>query len=172
MTCYRTPRALPCSPNLDDRGVAEPLIKGVQAAASTIGRQIDVPYASSERDIDTAFASLVQNRDEALLIQPDPFFLERRMELATLAIRHAVAAIYINRAFPDAGGLMSYGSSFEDVSRQAGGYAGRILKGEKPADLPVVRATKFEFVINQKTAKALGLSIPLPVLARADEVLE
>jgi putative tryptophan/tyrosine transport system substrate-binding protein len=150
----------------------EPMIKSVQAAASTIGRQVEVLYASSNSDIDTAFANLVQKRAEALLIGTDALFLEGRVQLATLALRHAVPAVYANRAFPEAGGLMSYGSSFEDIFCQAGVYTGRILKGEKPGDLPVVQATKFELVINLKTAKALGLTIPPGVLAIADTVIE
>jgi putative ABC transport system substrate-binding protein len=158
--------------NLEQRLMAEVMIRDVQAAASTIGRQIEVLYASTNRDIDTAFVNLVQKRAEALLIMTDALFLERRAQLATLALRHAVPAIYAIRDFPEAGGLMSYGSSYVDIFRQAGIYAGRILKGEKPADLPVMQATKFEFVINLKTATALGLTIPSGVLAIADEVIE
>jgi putative ABC transport system substrate-binding protein len=150
----------------------EIMIKDVQAAASTIGRQIEVLYARTNRDIDSAFASLVQKRAEGLLISTDELFRERLEQLATLALRHAVPAIYAARVFPEAGGLMSYGSSFEDIIRQAGVYAGRILKGEKPANLPVMQATKFEFVINLKTAKALGLTFPPGVLAIADEAIE
>jgi putative ABC transport system substrate-binding protein len=144
----------------------------VQAAASTIGRQIEVFYASTNRDIDTAFTNLVQKRAEALLICIDPLFLESRAQLAALALRHAVPAIYANRAFPEAGGLMSYGSSYVDIFRQAGVYVGQILKGQKPADLPVLRATKFELVINLKTAKTLGLTVPSNLLAITDDVIE
>jgi putative ABC transport system substrate-binding protein len=158
--------------NLGDRLGAEALIKDVQAAASTMGRQIEVLYASSDRDIDTAFANLVQKHIEALLIQPNALFLERRVQLATLALHHAIPAIYAVREFPDAGGLMSYGSSYVDIFRQAGVYAGRILKGEKPRDMPIVQATKFEFVINLKTAKALGITFPPGLLAIADEAIE
>jgi putative tryptophan/tyrosine transport system substrate-binding protein len=158
--------------NSDSPLTADSMIKDVQAAASTIGRQTEVLYASTKRDIDAAFASLVQKRLGALLITPDPLLFENRAQIATLALRDAVPAIYAIRAFPDAGGLMSYGSSFADIFRQAGVYAGRILKGEKPGDLPVIQATKFELVINLKTAKALGLEIPPMLLARADEVIE
>jgi putative ABC transport system substrate-binding protein len=158
--------------NLEDRLAAESMINNAQSAASTIRRQIEVLYARSDRDIETAFASFVQTRAEALLIQPNALFLQRRAQIAALALRHGVPAIYAIRDFPEAGGLMSYGSSFADTFRQAGAYVGRILKGEKPADLPVVQATKFEFVINLKTAKALGLTFPPGLLAIADEVIE
>ena len=143
-----------------------------QASAKAIGRQIEILTASTNREIDAAFASLVQKRAEALLIGPDVFFTNRRVQLATLAVRHGVPAIYSFREFAEAGGLMSYGTSNADRDRQVGVYAGRILKGEKPADLPVLQPAKFEFVINLQTARTLGLDVPATLLARADEVIE
>jgi putative ABC transport system substrate-binding protein len=152
--------------------VAEAAIADAQTAASAIGRQVDVLTAATNRDIDTAFATVVQTRTAAIFVSPDSFFARRRAHIVILAARHAVPAIYPNREDADAGGLMSYGSSILDVSRQLGLYAGRILKGEKPADMPVVRATKFDFVINLQTAKTLGIDVPATLLARADEVIE
>ncbi len=147
-------------------------IKDAQASAMATGRQIEIFTASTNREIDVAFASLVQMRADALLIGPDVFFTNRRVQLATLAVRHAVPAIYAFREFAEAGGLMSYGTSGTDRDRQVGVYTGRILKGEKPANLPVLRPTKFEFVINLQTARMLGLEIPPSLLGRADEVIE
>jgi putative tryptophan/tyrosine transport system substrate-binding protein len=153
--------------------VAEAVIADMQAAASAIGRQVDVLTAGTNRDIDTAFASAVQKRVDALVVSPDGFFSgNRRVQIVVLAARHALPVIYANREDVDGGGLMSYGSSVPDVFRQAGRYTGRILKGEKPADMPVLRATRFEFVINLQTAKTLGINIPPTLLARADEVIE
>ena len=152
--------------------VAEAVIADAQTAASAIGRQIDVLTAGTNRDIDAAFATVVQTRTAAIFVSPDPFFARRRAHIVILAARHAVPAIYPNREDADAGGLMSYGSSILDVSRQLGIYTGRILKGAKPADMPVLRATKFEFVINLQTAKTLGIDVPASLLARADEVIE
>ena len=150
----------------------ETLIKDAQAAAATIGRKIEVVSAGTTRDIDTAFASLVQNRVDALMVGADPMFLDRRVQLATLAARYMLPAIGAGREFADAGILMSYGASNTDRYRHVGIYTGRILKGEKPADLPVAQATKFELVINLQTARALGLDVPATLLARADEVIE
>ena len=152
--------------------VADVMIKDVQAAAAAIRCQIVVLNAGTNREIDAAFASVVQKRADALLVSPDVLFTDRRVQLATLAVRHAVPTIYSLREHTEVGGLMSYGPNNTDRERQAGVYTGRILKGEKPADLPVLRATKFEFVINLQTAKALGLEIPPTLLSRADEVIE
>jgi len=143
-----------------------------QAAASTIGRQIEVFTASTNGEIEVAFASMVQKRADALLIGTNVFLRNRRVQLATLAARHALPAIYFNREFVEVGGLMSYGLSSADFERQAGIYVGRILKGEKPADLPVMQPTRSEFVINLATARALGIAIPPGLLAIADEVIE
>jgi putative ABC transport system substrate-binding protein len=152
--------------------ITEPFVMEVQTAASAIGRQIEVVTASTKSDIDTAFAMIVNNRADAFLVSTDALFLTRRVQLVTLAARHAVPAMYFRREFAEAGGLMSYGSSLTEQFRQNGIYAGRILKGEKPAEIPVQLPTKFEFVINLQTAKTLGLEIPPTVLARADEVIE
>jgi putative tryptophan/tyrosine transport system substrate-binding protein len=150
----------------------ETLTRDSQAAASAIGRQIEVLTASTNRDIDLAFASLVQKQADALLVAPGVLFANRRVQLTTLAARHAVPAIYFDREFAEAGGLMSYGANISDVMRQLGIYTGRVLRGEKPADMPVMQPTKFELVINLQTAKTLGLEIPPALLARADEVIE
>jgi putative tryptophan/tyrosine transport system substrate-binding protein len=143
-----------------------------QAAASTIGRQIEVFTASTNGEIDAAFASLVQKRADALLIAPAPLFQTRRAQLATLAARHALPAIHFAREFVDATGLMSYGASIAYSNRQGGIYVGRILKGERPADMPVMQPTKFEFIINLQTARTLGIEVPPTLLALADEVIE
>jgi putative ABC transport system substrate-binding protein len=143
-----------------------------QATASTIGRQIEIFTASTSGEIDAAFASMVQKRADALLIGTNVFFNTRRVQFATLAARHALPAIHFAREFVEAGGLMSYGASTADMHRQAGIYVGRILKGEKAADLPVMQPTKFEFVINLQTARALGIGVPPTLLATADEVIE
>jgi putative ABC transport system substrate-binding protein len=147
-------------------------VANLQAAASFLGKEIEVLRAGTIDEIDAAFASLVQKRADALLVITSVLFFNRRTQLVTLAARHAVPAIYWTRDFTEASGLMSYGSDVTDQLRQAGIYTGRILKGEKPADLPVMRATKFEFVINLQTAKTLGLIIPPGLLAIADEVIE
>ena len=150
---------------------ARSIIAGTQEAAFTLGMQIEIIFASNEGEIDTALAGLGA-RSQALIIHPEVLFLENLGKLAALAIREQLPALYTIRDFPQAGGLMSYGSSFLEAHRQAGVYAGRILKGEKPGELPVQRATKFDLVINLKTAKALGFDVPATLLARADEVIE
>jgi len=150
----------------------ETILRDMQAAARTLGLKLHVLHASTERDFDTVFASLVRLQPGGLVIGTDGFLISRSEQLAALALRHAVPAIFQYREFAAAGGLMSYGSSFSDSYRQVGIYTGRILKGEKPADLPVQQAVKAELIINLKTAKALGLTVPLPLLGRADEVIE
>jgi putative tryptophan/tyrosine transport system substrate-binding protein len=149
---------------------AKPVSKMLQAAATTLGVQLNVQEASTDAEIEAAFRSL--RPGSALLIGTDPSFFARRASLVALAARHAVPAMYDNRESADAGGLMSYGQNTETSWEQAGKYVSRILKGEKPAGLPVVQPTKFEFVINLKTAKALGLTIPETLLATADEVIQ
>ena len=155
-----------------NNAMTEAVIKDLHTAALAIGVQIDVFNAGTNRDIDTVFASLVQKRIDALLVSPDPLFSNRRGQLVTLATYHRIPAIYFSREFAEVGGLMSYGTSQTDIFHQVGIYVGRILKGEKPADMPILRATRFELVINLQTAKTLGLTIPPGVLAIADEVIE
>jgi putative ABC transport system substrate-binding protein len=152
--------------------VSASFISDVQAAASSIRKQIEVLEAPTGRDIDTVFASLAQKPIDALLVGPSPLLTNRRVQLVTLATYHRVPAIYPWRDAPEIGGLMSYGTSITDAYRQAGVYTGRIVKGEKPADLPVVQSIKFEFVINLNTARAFGLSFPPGMLAIADELIE
>jgi putative ABC transport system substrate-binding protein len=151
---------------------AEPNVRDVQAAAKAVGQQIDFLRAGSEREIDSAFRTMVGQRTDALLVAHDPFLFGRREQLVTLAAYTAIPAIYEFREFVLAGGLMSYGSKLTDNYHLAGGYAGKILKGAKPADLPVQQPTKLFLTINLKTAKSLGLEIPAKLLALADEVIE
>ena len=141
-------------------------------AARVLGLQIQIFKASSAREINAAFAAFLPERPDALFVAPDPFFVGRRVQLANLAARHAIPASYSSGDFPEAGGLMSYGTDINDAYRQVGDYAGRVLKGAKPADMPVAQSTKFQLVINLQTAQLLGLDVPPSLLARADEVIE
>jgi ABC-type uncharacterized transport system substrate-binding protein len=150
----------------------ESLKKDVEVAAAAGGPQVEFFTASTGVDIDAAFVSLLQRRADALLVHPDNLFINRRVQLITLTARHALPAIYPLRPDAEAGGLMSYGTKLAEAHRQAGVYTGRILKGTRPADLPVVQPTKFEFVVNLQTAKAIGLTVPPTLLARADVVIE
>jgi len=147
-------------------------LRGVQDAARALGQQVNILSASTEREIDRAFATATQSGARALLIGSDPFFNNERDQVVALAAHHAIPAIYEGREFVMAGGMASYGTSLTDAYRQAGNYAGRILRGENAAELPVMQPTKFEFVINLKTAKALGLNVPPGLLSSADEVIE
>ena len=156
----------PNNPNLETQ------LRNLQAAGHTVGRRILVLSARTQNEIDAAFARLVEQQAGGLLINTDAFFFSQRDQLIALAKRYAIPAIFDRREFAEAGGLMSYGGSVTDVYRLAGIYTGRILKGEKPADLPVQQSTRVELVINVKTAKALGLTLPLSLLGRADEVIE
>ena len=155
-----------------DNPNAEADTAAAQAAARTLGQETHVAHVRIERELDAAFASLVQQRAVALLVASDPLFVSGRGRLVALAARHRLPAIYDRRELAAAGGLVSYGANFADAHRLVGVYVGRILKGEKPADLPVVQPTKFELVINLKTAKTLGLTVPPSLLATADEVIE
>jgi putative ABC transport system substrate-binding protein len=151
---------------------ADAVITSARAGAATIGVPIDILQASTIPEIDAAFAKLAEKPGNALLISPDPFFTGRRTQIATLAARHAIPTIYDVREFAESGGLMSYGPSFANVYQQTGVYAGRILKGDKPSDLPVQRPTKFELVVNLTTARAIGITVPDKLIALADEVIE
>jgi putative tryptophan/tyrosine transport system substrate-binding protein len=151
---------------------AEPGTREAQEAARKLGLELHVVGASNVQEIDAAFAAIVQRHVQALVIDGDPLFFARRQQLAVLTVRHAMPAIYGSRGFPDAGGLMSYGASNIDADRLGGVYVGRILKGDKPADLPVQQSVKVELIINMITAKALGVTFPLTLLGRADEVIE
>jgi putative tryptophan/tyrosine transport system substrate-binding protein len=157
------------NPSYPDHGVQ---LGELREGANAINQEINIVQAATAHDIDMAFVSLVQKGANALIVVNDPFFVSRRDQIVALAARHRMPAIYFSREFAAAGGLLSYGASLVDAARQGGIYTGKILKGEKPTDLPVMQSTKFEFVINLKTAKNLGLEIPPTVLATADEVIE
>jgi putative ABC transport system substrate-binding protein len=156
----------------DPREGREAFIKDVEKSAATIGKQVEVLNASSSRDIDVVFAALVQKPTDGLLIAPQALFLARRGQIVGLTLRHAVPAIFPWREAVEIGGLMSYASSLPDLCRQVGIYVGRVLKGEKPGDLPIMQASKFELVVNLQTAKTIGLDLPATMLASADEVIE
>jgi len=153
-------------------GDAEATLRDVEPAARTMGLQLHVLNASTSREIDEAFATFGSERPDAVFVSLDPFLNSRRAQLVNLAARHAVPASFSNRDFAEIGGLMSYGTNIADSFRQMGVYVGRILKGAKPSDLPVVQASKFELVINHQTARMLGITVPPTLLARADEVIE
>jgi putative tryptophan/tyrosine transport system substrate-binding protein len=158
--------------NPSNAASTESTLRDIEPAARAIGLQLQVLTASTGLEIDAAFATIVRERHNALFVGPDAFFLTRSMQLALLASRHSVPTSFPLRDFAQAGGLMSYGTSLTDAYRQIGVYAGRVLKGAKPADLPVVQATKFELIINRVTARILGLDVPPSLLATADEVIE
>jgi putative tryptophan/tyrosine transport system substrate-binding protein len=147
-------------------------VRDVETAARAMGLQIQVLNASNGREIDTAFTSLARDRPDALFVGGDQLFTLRHVQLVHLASRHGVPATYGGRRFAEAGGLMTYGTNTADSYRQTGVYVGRILKGAKPADLPVEQSTKFELIINAQTARTLGIEVPPTLLARADEVIE
>jgi putative tryptophan/tyrosine transport system substrate-binding protein len=144
----------------------------IQAAADTLGQRLEVLTASTDGDLEAAFTTMVARGAGALVVKPDPFFIDRRERLVALAARHAIPAIYPLRVFVEVGGLMSYGTFYVDLNHQVGTYAGKILKGARPADLPVQQGVKFELVINLKTAKSLGVEVPFRLLQVADEVIE
>ncbi|MGB9411707.1 MAG: ABC transporter substrate-binding protein, partial [Pseudolabrys sp.] len=152
--------------------ITESISKDLQSATRALGLQLHILNASTEHDFDTVFATFTKLRADVLVIAPDAMFISRSEQLGALTLRHAVPAVTQFREFAAAGGLMSYGGSFTEPTRLVGVYTGRVLKGEKPADLPVMQATKVELVINLKTAKALGINVPNTLIGRADEVIE
>jgi putative tryptophan/tyrosine transport system substrate-binding protein len=158
--------------NPEDQMNVNDMIADIRRGAAALGLQVEVLHANTGGDLETAIVGVVRKQAAALMISPSSLFLDRRAQIAMLALREGVPAIYANRNFPEAAGLMSYGSNWTDTFRQSGVYCGRILKGEKPSDLPVMQPTKFELVINLKTAKSLGLAIPETLLATADEVIQ
>jgi len=163
--------AMLINPN-DDANVVKSMIEDTLGAAIITGQEIKVLYAGNVSDIDTAFTSLAENRSEVLLVTPSAFFSTRRTQIVAQAAQHRVPALYVERDYAEIGGLMSYGANVPEQYRQLGIYAGRILNGQKPGDLPVMKMTRFELVLNLKTAKALGLTIPETLLATADEVIQ
>jgi ABC-type uncharacterized transport system substrate-binding protein len=167
-----TARVIGLLVNRADTALAQPQLRAIQSAADTLGLELQVLNASSEHDFDAAFANLIRLRAGGLVISADPVFVRGMEQLVALTIRHAVPAVSYSREFAAAGGLASYGGAITESYRLAGIYTGRVLKGEKPADLPVQQSTKVELIINLKTAKALGLTVPLPLIGRADEVIE
>jgi putative ABC transport system substrate-binding protein len=167
-----TARVMALLVNPDNPALAETITKEVRAAARTLGLELHVLNASTERDFDGIFAKLTQMRVGGLVIGGDTFFIDRSEQLAALTVRHAVPTIYQSRSFAVAGGLLSYGTDFTETYRLAGNYTGRVLKGDKPAELPVQQATKVELYINLKTANALGVNVPSTLIGRADEVIE
>jgi putative ABC transport system substrate-binding protein len=158
--------------NPENASTAESTVRDVQVAAPALGVQIQVFKATTIREIDSAYAALVREQTDAVLVGGDGFINSRRVQLALLGVRHSLPAMYAVRDYPEAGGLMSYGTSFSDTFKQIGLYCARILKGSKPADLPVLQSTKFELVINLQAARMLGLEVPPMLLARTDEVIE
>jgi putative ABC transport system substrate-binding protein len=167
------PQAARCIALVNPNSVlTDAIVKNLRAGAATLGLQVEILRAGTDREIDAAFAKFSQKPREPLLVSPDAFFFNRRVQILTLAARHALPAIYYDREFVDAGGLMSYGTNRVSTFQQVGIYTGRILKGEKPADLPVMQPTKFELVININTARALGFELSPTLLALADEVIE
>jgi putative ABC transport system substrate-binding protein len=167
-----TARVIGLLVNQADTALAQVQLRAIQSAANTLGLELQVLNAGSEQDFDAAFASLIRLRAGGLVISADQVFTRGMEQLATLTVRHSVPAVHQYREFAAAGGLVSYGPVITDSYRMAGIYTGRILKGEKPADLPVLQATKIELYINLKTAKALGITVPLPLSGRADELFE
>jgi putative ABC transport system substrate-binding protein len=167
-----TARAIGLLVNQADTALAEAQLRAIQSAANTLGLELQVLNASSEHDFDAAFASLIRLRAGGLVISADHVFTSGMEQLANLALRHSVPAVYLYREFAAAGGLASYGPAIMESYRLAGFYTSRILKGEKPADLPVQQSTKLELFLNLKTAKALGITVPLPLSGRADEIFE
>jgi ABC-type uncharacterized transport system substrate-binding protein len=158
--------------NPDNAAITEAMVRDVEAAARAMGLQSQIVKVGTSREIETAFTNFMRERPDALFVSTDPLLNSRRVQMVQLAARHAIPAIYGERDYTEVGGLMSYGASLADAYRQIGDYAGRILKGAKPADLPVVQSIKFELVINVPTARMLGLTVPPMLLARADEVIE
>jgi putative ABC transport system substrate-binding protein len=172
MNWCRAPRVSRSFINPTNPVPAEMLIKDAEAAASATGQHIEVFNAATSQEIETAFAALVQNRAHAVVVGADPFFIDRRVQIVILAARHLLPTIYFLRGFVEIGGLMSYGASDLSRYREVGVYTGRVLKGEKPAEMPVVQPTKFELLINLPTARAIGIVVPQSLLAQADEVIE